>query len=80
MTLIHAREDLGEQIPQLRKVGVIGRTVPGAAAAAFHCYRLQADVPAGHAPFEVTDPFPTPERTDRTQARGRFRVEIAPRE
>ncbi len=78
VTLIHARDDLDQQVPQLRKVGVIRRTVPGATAAVFHCYRLPADVPAGHTLFEVADPFPVPERTDRTQARGRFHVEITP--
>jgi hypothetical protein len=79
-TLVHARDDLQTQFPTLSRIGIIRRTIPGVGSAAFYCYRIAADVPAGHVPFDVVDPFPTPERTDRTQARGRFRVEILPRE
>ena len=78
VTLVHTREDLGQEYPELRKVGMIRRTVTGAASRVFHCYRLQVDVPANHTPFDAADPFPTPERTDRTQARGRFRLGITP--
>lgn len=80
VTLIHSRADLEGEFPALRRVGVIRRSVPDAAAAVFHCYRVPADLPEGYQPFEANDPFPTPARTDKTQARGRFRVEIAPGE
>lgn len=79
-TLVHSRGDLDGEFPTLRRVGLIRRTIPGGTPATFCCYRPQADVPANHVPFDVTDPFPMPERSDKTQARGRFRLEIAPKE
>lgn len=79
VTLVHGRDDLDQQT-ELRRVGVIRRTTAGGSVAVFHCYRVREDVPAGHSSFEAVDPFPTPKRSDRTQARGRFQVEIAPAE
>jgi hypothetical protein len=80
VTLVHSRPDLEAEVPELRRVGLIRRSVPDALPAAFHCYRVHADVPEEHQAFEADDPFPTPTRTDKTQPRGRFRLEIAPAE
>jgi len=80
VTLIHSRPDIARDFSDLRHVGVIRRSVPDAAPAVFHCYRVAADLPETHQPFDAEDPFPTPARTDRTQARGRFRTAIAPGE
>ena len=78
-TLVHSREDLEQDFPELRRIGTIRRTVPGLAPRAFQCYRLRADAPADFVPFDVTDPFPKPKRTEKTQARGRFGLEITPK-
>jgi hypothetical protein len=80
VTLIHAREDLDREVPRLRGVGIVGRSVAGESARAFHCYRLKEDVAGAHKVFDLTDPFPTPARTDRTQGRGRFEIDITPKE
>jgi hypothetical protein len=78
VTLIHARGDLEREFPDLRRVGLIHRTTGQGASAAFHCYRARTDVAKGQRLFELTDPFPTPTRTERTQIRGRFRIALEP--
>jgi hypothetical protein len=80
VTLVHARADLGKEFPRLRRVAVIRRTIPDKDPAVFHCYRVREDVPARHSVVERDDPFPQVARTDRTQARGQFRLEITPGE
>lgn len=80
-TLIHSRDDLEATHPGLRSIGVIERTVPGEpnpGIRSFHCYRDRRDVPANAEVFRIRDPFPTPRRTEKTVARGRFIVDILP--
>lgn len=77
-TLIDSRGDLDRQFPQLRRVGLIRRTVPTGGQQAFHCYRLRGDVSAEHRDFELVDPFPSPARNVSTQPRGRFRLDVRP--
>jgi hypothetical protein len=77
-TLIHPRPDLEEQFPGLRLAGRIRRTTHEGGLATFYGYRMQADLAAGQAPFDLTDPFPTPVRTEATRGRGRFRIAIEP--
>jgi hypothetical protein len=79
-TLVHSRENLAEEFPELRRVGIVRRTSPERGTVAFYCYRLHRDLPGGHVAFDVLDPFPTPKRKEKTQRRGMFRVQIAPRE
>lgn len=79
-TLVHSRSDLESEHNELQRVGVIRRSIPDAGAAVFYCYRLRADCQPGQPVFEALDPFLVPERTEKTQPRGRFRVEIAPTE
>lgn len=74
VTLIHSRDDLERDIAQLRKVGIIKRTVQQRGAKAFYCYRLANDVPENYESFELLNPFPLPTRTVKTQPRGRFRL------
>jgi hypothetical protein len=78
VTLIHSREDLEREIPQLRQVGIINRTIQRGGANVFYCYRLIDDVPKDHRQFELLDPFPLPVRTVKTQPRGRFRLNFQP--
>lgn len=83
VTLVHSRGDLATELPHLRHVGTIARTIPQESAgrsstAVFHCYRRQSNIPQAHTPFELLDPFPVPSRTEETQARGRFRLDIQP--
>lgn len=78
VTLIHTRPDLERAFPGLLLAGRIKRTTREAGLATFYCYRMQADLAAGHAPFDLTDPFPTPVRTEATRGRGRFRIAIEP--
>jgi hypothetical protein len=78
ITLVHSRDDLDAAFPQLRKVGNITRSLQGQNPRAFHCYRLHRDTPKDSAFFSLLNPFPTPFRTEKTQARGRFRIDISP--
>lgn len=78
VTLIHFRDDLEKDVPQLRKVGIIKRTVQQGGTKTFYCYRLADDVPEDYRYFELLDPFPLPTRTVKTQPRGRFRLNFQP--
>lgn len=78
ITLVHPRVDLENEFPQLLRVGLIKRTVPLEETREFHCYRLRNDVQTASTHFELTDPFPSPNRTEKTQPRGRFRVPVKP--
>jgi hypothetical protein len=78
ITLIHSRNDLERDIPQLQQVGIIKRTMQQGGTRLFYCYRLADDVPKDHRPFELLDPFPLPARTEKTQPRGRFRLNFQP--
>ncbi len=74
VTFIHSRDDMEREAAQLRKVGIIKRTAQQGGTKAFYCYRLADDVPGDHKQFELLDPFPLPARTEKTQPRGRFRL------
>jgi hypothetical protein len=78
VTLIHARDDLESTSPHLKRVGVIRRTIVPTGYRSFSCYRLISAVPTDYTPFDLLDPFPFPARTERTQPRGRFQVNIRP--
>lgn len=78
VTLIHPADNLDRNFPQLRRVGLIRRTIPTGGQTEHHCYRLRRDVPGQHEDFELLDPFPLPDRDVRTQPRGRFRLDIRP--
>ena len=80
-TLVHPSSDLEQEFPRLRCIGTIRRTIrEEGEEAVFYCYRLQEDVSASFSPFDLLDPFPQPKRTERTQRRGRFIVDISPSE
>jgi hypothetical protein len=78
ITLIHPRDDLEREVSQLQQVGIIKRTTQRGGTKAFYCYRLADDVPEDHTQFELLDPFPSPARTEKTQPRGRFRLNFQP--
>lgn len=80
VSLIHSRNDLERYIPQLRQVGIIKRTMQRGDIKMFYCYRLADDIPKDHRQFELLDPFPLPARTEKTQPRGRFRLNFKPGE
>jgi len=78
VTLIHGRDDLAHQIEGLAQVGLIRRSNRAGGTSVFHCYRLREDMEPDHGAFDLADPFPTPTRTEATQPRGRFRVDVEP--
>jgi len=80
VTLIHSRDDLEKNVSQLRQVGLIKRTIQQGGTNTFYCYRLADDIPKDHRQFELLDPFPLPARTEKTQPRGRFRLNFQPGE
>lgn len=77
-TLIHSKDDLQRDVSKLRQLGFIKRTIQQGGTSAFYCYRLADDVPKDHRQFELLDPFPLPARTEKTQPRGRFRLNFQP--
>lgn len=78
VTLIHVKPGLEKEHPRLRQIGVVKRTAKKDGATAFSCYCLATDVSPSEPRFELLDPFPTPTRTEKTQPRGRFRLDIRP--
>ena len=80
-TLIHVCSDLETKYSTLRRIGTIERTVPGNGKReirTFHCYRDHRDSSDTCRPFKVRDPFPTPKRSRKTTARGRFVIDVQP--
>jgi hypothetical protein len=78
VTLIHSRDNLERDVSQLKQVGIIKRTTQQGGTNTFYCYRIADDVPEAHRQFELLDPFPLPARTEKTQPRGRFRLNLQP--
>ena len=78
VTLIHSSDQVDQEHSNLRRVGVITRTAAASRGHDFYCYRVRRDTARGDSLFRLTDPFPSPTRTERTQPRGRFRVDIRP--
>jgi hypothetical protein len=77
-TLVHSRNDLEQEVSQLRQVGIIKRSIHQGGTKVFYCYRLADDVLQDYGPFDLLDPFPLPSRTEKTQPRGRFRLNFRP--
>lgn len=77
-TLIHSRHNLEKEFPQLLHFGTVNRTDRANRIHAFHCYRLRSEAKAVQRPFELLDPLPLPKRTEKTQPRGRFRLQVRP--
>lgn len=76
VTLVHGRDDLMTEFPDLRLVGVITRDpkADGEPERTFYCYRDGRDTGNGEM-FEEADPFPVPgTRSEATQGRGRFQL------
>jgi hypothetical protein len=74
-SLIHERDGLEADYPDLRLVGRIHRTRSDGSVATYYCYRHVADVAGGATIFDVTDPFPTPtRRVAATSRRGTFHL------
>lgn len=74
-TLVHERDDLEVEYPDLRLVGRIHRTRVAGSLSTYCCYRVVGDVTPGAALFDETDPFPTPtRRVAATSRRGTFHL------
>lgn len=78
VTLIHPSPTLHDDFSELRQVGIVERTIPKKGKATFYAYRVAGDVQATDMPFNRLDPFPTPERSEDTSGRGKFRVDVRP--
>ncbi len=78
VTLVHSRTDLDTEFTEIRQVGRIGRTDTLGRIHTFTCYRHRKDVADSQIIFDLLDPFPAPIRTERTQSRGRFKINVAP--
>lgn len=74
VTLIHPSPTLDTDTPELRPLYDIRRTLSEGNANSFYCYCSAADVPGDCLVSTLTDPFPTPSRVVKTQARGRFKL------
>lgn len=76
VTLIHSKNNLHELYGDLSHTNILQRTILGNGYNEFYCYRYKKDVPKGWEISVLRDPFPTPEREERTQKRGRFRLDF----
>jgi hypothetical protein len=77
VTLIHPSMHLEHEFPEMKRIGTVRRTVSGKnIQAPFWCYRFGEHVSSALTPFDLLDPFLTPTRTEKTQPRGRFRVNL----
>ena len=72
--LIHPRNDVLEDEPDLFLTHTLQRTTHTGDERSFSCYRHRNDVPANWTISNLIDPFPTPEREARTRPRGKFRL------
>lgn len=70
---------LGDAIPpgscDLVKTGTLRRKGTDGRVRVFSCFGSKPRSEAG--PFDITEPFASPERTEKTQPRGRFRMDFA---
>ena len=74
-TLIHSRDDVDLEEPNLQKAGIIERTVPDEKSPGnrtFYCYRSSRDCGPNSGLFRERDPFPTSKHSAGTVMRGRF--------
>lgn len=69
-TLVHASDDLSVSEPRILKAYTIKRTLPNGETSSFSGYRHAFD--SDGAVVDLIDPFPIPERDERTRPRGRF--------
>lgn len=75
-TLISGDDELESRYgDDLQRVGTVKRTRADGSKGAFSCYRVVEDVDRSSS-FELEDPFPEPARTETTQSRGRFRLDL----
>lgn len=74
-TLIHGHSDIDREYQSLRVAGTFRRTtgVDESESREFYCYRDERDC-ANARPFDTLDPFPVPDRSRVTQARGKFKL------
>ena len=73
VTLVSPERELTDRHGSLALTHSLVRNAHGRATP-FFCYRLANDVPSGWTVHTLVDPFPTPEREERTQPRGRFKL------
>lgn len=74
VTLIHPDKGLHEHHKDLTLSNILRRSISKDKFNEFYCYRLKKDVPKDWKVSSLVDPFPLPEREERTQPRGRFRL------
>ena len=73
--MVHPDADLSRTIPTMPLVHRLRRSLPqDGAHDFFFCYRLRSDVPSNWTVTDLTNPFPTPSRGERTRPRGKFRL------
>ncbi|MCK5291762.1 MAG: hypothetical protein KAR39_07080 [Thermoplasmata archaeon] len=74
VTLVHPDRNVMKTDRELCLVYRLVRSYEGKRAV-FYCYRMREDVEKNHQVVDLENPFPSPTRDVRTQARGRFRLQ-----
>lgn len=74
ITIIHSDKGLNERNKDLSLTNILQRSISKDTFNEFYCYRFKKDVPKVWDISVLHDPFPTPERDEKTQPRGRFRL------
>lgn len=73
-SLLHSASNVENEVPDLRTVYEIERTLSSGRTTKFYCYQLRSDVPNSWEVSNLKDPFPTPTRDSRTRPRGKFKL------
>lgn len=74
VTLIHSEKDIQVLSKELALTNIVQRSVSKGRSKEFFCYRYTKDVQKEEKITTLRDPFPMPEREEKTQPRGKFRL------
>jgi hypothetical protein len=74
VTLIHSSDQLAAVYKGLRLTYLLQRTTKSGQARKFYCYQSESDVPSDWSVRTLSNPFPEVDREQRTQPRGKFRL------
>jgi hypothetical protein len=77
-TLVHSTKSFPAQAGTLRRIGQIRRRAKDGSTRLFHCFGLASDYKETPSDgiYDLADPFPTPRRSEKTQPRGRFKLDF----
>ncbi len=76
VTLIHSDKELHKHYKDLSLTNILRRTISKDEYKEFYCYRFKEDVTRDWKVSTLIDPFLIPKRDEKTQSRGKFRLDF----